>query len=123
MESDFCSADKDKEEALKYLEDYEASLTDAGFKTVSNDEDGTQYYESENGFYNFRYSFLDEDTLSLLFKSEKYISTKETSTESGILMATTIVGVTSFKKIARITIAKPAPMTILDTTLPTIIEM
>ena len=68
---------KDKEEALKYLEDYEASLTDAGFKTVSNDEDGTQYYESENGFYNFRYSFLDEDTLSLLFKSEKYISTKE----------------------------------------------
>ena len=67
----------DKEEMDAYLKAYEETLANNGFTPVSSGEEETDYYESEDGFYNFRYNYTDEDTITLLFKSEKYISTKE----------------------------------------------
>ncbi|MBR5341955.1 MAG: hypothetical protein IK151_08550 [Erysipelotrichaceae bacterium] len=67
---------KSSEETMAYLENYENMLVENGFKPVSSEEE-TDYYESENGFYNFRYNMTDNDTVTLLFKSEKYISTDE----------------------------------------------
>ena len=46
---------------------------------------------------------------------EKYIRTIANNTDSGMLIATRTVGLTSFRKIARITIASSAPSTMLFT--------
>ncbi|MBO4358206.1 MAG: hypothetical protein J5796_00205 [Erysipelotrichaceae bacterium] len=69
---------KDREEAENYLKSYEETLLDAGFRPVSSSEDEVDYYESENGFSSFRYNFIDDDTVTLLFKSERYTSADET---------------------------------------------
>ena len=47
---------------------------------------------------------------------EKYIATIQVSTLNGILMATTMVGIKSFKNNARIRIAKAAPIAMFLTT-------
>ncbi|MBR0478993.1 MAG: hypothetical protein IJJ24_07865 [Solobacterium sp.] len=68
----------DREGTEAYLKAYEETLADAGFHPVkADDEEEADYYESENGFYSFRYQFLDEGKVSLLFKSEKYITAAE----------------------------------------------
>ena len=68
----------DKEETLRYIKDYEETLVNAGFTPVSDEEEEDAIrYDSENGFYSFRYNFLDDDTVSFLFKSEKYITPQE----------------------------------------------
>ena len=70
----------DKEETLQYIKDYEETLVNAGFTAVKDEEEDDAdaiRYDSENGFYSFRYNFLDEDTVSFLFKSEKYITPQE----------------------------------------------
>lgn len=69
---------KDKEETDEYIKDYEETLANAGFTAVKDEEEEDAVrYDSENGFYSFRYNFLDDDTVSFLFKSEKYISPAE----------------------------------------------
>ena len=69
---------KDKEETLNYIKEYEEALSNAGFMPVKDEEEEDAVrYDSENGFYSFRYNFLDDDTVSFLFKSEKYIGPAE----------------------------------------------
>ncbi len=70
---------KDLEEAKAYVDAYVATLMDKGFTIVSSNEDGEEvdYYQSENGFYSFRYKF-DENMLNTFFKSERYITAEET---------------------------------------------
>ena len=48
--------------------------------------------------------------------SVKYINTRANSTERGMLIATMMVGFTSFKNSARITIASAAPRIMLERT-------
>ncbi len=75
---------KDKAEAEAYIKDYEKGLADAGFVAVKGEEDDVEgeeadaeRYESEDGTSSFRYMFLDDDTVSMLFKAERYISADE----------------------------------------------
>ncbi len=68
----------DKEEMLNYLKEYEAALEEAGFTPRKDEEEDAVRYDSENGLANFRYNFMDDDTVSLLFKSERCISAKQT---------------------------------------------
>ncbi|MBR4462557.1 MAG: hypothetical protein IKS51_08270 [Erysipelotrichaceae bacterium] len=73
----------DKAETEAYLKAYEETLLDNGFtpnKGGEDEEEEAEYYQSENGFYSFRYSFTDDNVLNLLFKSEKYISAEEAKT-------------------------------------------
>ena len=70
----------DKAEADAYLKAYEETLVNHGFtpnKGGEDEEADAEYYESENGFYSFRYSYTGENVLSMLFKSERYITTDE----------------------------------------------
>jgi hypothetical protein len=70
----------DKAEADAYLKAYEETLVNNGFtpnKGGEDEEADAEYYESENGFYSFRYNYTGDDTLSLLFKSERYIAAEE----------------------------------------------
>ncbi len=71
----------DKAEADAYLKAYEETLVSHGFtpnKGGEDEEADAEYYESENGFYSFRYNYTDDNVLSMLFKSERYITTDET---------------------------------------------
>ncbi len=70
---------KDLDEAKAYVDAYVATLMNNGFTIVSSNEEGEEvdYYQSENGFYSFRYKF-DDNTLNTFFKSERYISADET---------------------------------------------
>ena len=70
----------DKAEADAYLKAYEETLVNHGFtpnKGGEDEEADAEYYESENGFYSFRYSYTDDNVLSMLFKSERYITADE----------------------------------------------
>jgi len=68
----------DRDKALAYLEQYGQALLDSGFNTVTEDEE-IVYYDSADGYYNFRYHFDEDDTLQLLFKAVRYISAEETN--------------------------------------------
>ena len=69
----------DAEKMNEYLNAYTEKLLNEGFTTVKETEEDeeVQYYESENGFYSFRYRTIDENKVTLLFKSERYISVAE----------------------------------------------
>ncbi len=69
---------QDYEETMNYLKAYEETLAGEGFTPVkAEDEDEADYYASPNGFCSFRYNFAEDGKVSLLFKSEKYISPSE----------------------------------------------
>ena len=70
----------DKAEAESYLKAYLESLTSNGFKSTAADEEDPERYESEEGHNSFRYQFADDDTVSLLYKAEHYISAEEAET-------------------------------------------
>ena len=79
-----------KEEADAYLKTYEETLLNSGFTAnrggEEDEEEEAEYYQSENGFYSFRYQYTDDNVLSMLFKSERYISADEAEkmiTEAG----------------------------------------
>lgn len=65
---------KDYDATLAYIKDYEKALADAGFLPVYiDDTEEIDRYESENEFNSFQYHFGDDNTVSFLFKAEKYI--------------------------------------------------
>ncbi len=66
------------EELLDYLNEYGDALVNAGFHPVYTDETEQEIdrYESEDEFCSFRYH-VEDDVVTLLFKSEKYISADE----------------------------------------------
>ncbi len=65
------------DEMVSYLKDYEESLMNADFYPVYvSEEEEPDRYESENEFSSFRY-LLEDDTVTLMFKAEKYISADE----------------------------------------------
>ncbi|MBR3226989.1 MAG: hypothetical protein IKF68_00425 [Erysipelotrichaceae bacterium] len=69
---------EDQEETVKYLQAYIDRLTAEGFTPVySESEDEPDHYVSENGFYTFRYVFLEEGKVTMLFRSERYITPSE----------------------------------------------
>lgn len=70
----------DKAETETYLKAYHESLKENGFHPTAADEEDEERYESEEGHNSFRYQFKDEDTVTLLFKAEKYISAEEAET-------------------------------------------
>jgi hypothetical protein len=66
----------DLEKAEGYIADYQKSLAEAGFDPVyADDTEEIDRYEAEDGS-SFKYNFLDGDTLSMLFKSERAIDSK-----------------------------------------------
>ena len=72
----------DYDAAASWLKDYADALGEAGFRasTDSDEEEGDAViYASENGFRSFRYHFEPDGALTLLFKSERYISAQEAS--------------------------------------------
>lgn len=76
----------DYDGVVSYLEQYAQSLINNGFRPVMADEEEIDHYDSADGFYNFRYHFDEDNSLTLLFKSERYISADETEamiTETG----------------------------------------
>ncbi|MBQ1391097.1 MAG: hypothetical protein IIY82_05055 [Firmicutes bacterium] len=79
---------EDQEATLAYLKEYEETLLGAGFTPdKAAEEDAEEYeeseerefdhYESENGFASFRFHFLEDGVVTLLFKSQRYISAAE----------------------------------------------
>ena len=64
----------DYDAVMEYLDSYAAKLTEAGFSPVYADEGEIDHYDSENHYYSFRYHFDEDDALTLLFKSERYIT-------------------------------------------------
>ena len=68
---------KDREEAESYLETYVDGLAEAGFNPTGGDEEEPDRYTSDNEFASFKYQFADEDTVSLLYKVQRYISADE----------------------------------------------
>ena len=71
----------DREEMEKYLADYEAVLAEAGFEPIyEGDSEEVSYYKSADGFADFRYMMLDDDTVSLRFKKDKVITPEEAGT-------------------------------------------
>jgi hypothetical protein len=61
-----------------YLEETEDTVLKKRLKALGDGmEDDVDYYESENGFASFRYKFTGENTVTLLYKAEKYISAEE----------------------------------------------
>ena len=61
-----------------YLEETEETVLKKRLKALGDGmEDDVDYYESENGFASFRYKFTGENTVTLLYKAEKYISADE----------------------------------------------
>ena len=75
----------DKDSMQEYLNAYIETLSNAGFRPhyVGGGEEEIEYYENENGFANFRYQFLDDDTVSLLFREQRYIPAEEVSKRIG----------------------------------------
>lgn len=75
---------EEKAELARFLHDetevYKKKGLYAFFGNEEPEENEYDYLESENGFINFRYQFIDEDTVDLLFKAEKYISSDEAET-------------------------------------------
>ena len=71
----------DKDSMQEYLNAYIETLGNADFRPhyVGGDEEEIEYYENENGFANFRYQFLDDDTVSLLFRQQRYIPAEDVS--------------------------------------------
>ena len=68
---------EDQDKAEGYIKDYEKTLADAGFQPVYiDDTEEIDRYEAEDGS-SFKYNFIDDDTVSLLFKSEKAITSRE----------------------------------------------
>ncbi|MDO4193079.1 MAG: hypothetical protein Q4D24_07235 [Erysipelotrichaceae bacterium] len=70
----------DKAEAEAYLKAYQESLGTNGFHPTAADEEDPERYESEEGHNSFRYQFADDDTVTLLYKAEHYISAEEAET-------------------------------------------
>ena len=71
----------DAEKMNEYLNAYIDTLLNEGFTVARDGEEedaDAQYYESENGFYSFRYRTVDDNKATLLFKSERYIGARET---------------------------------------------
>ena len=69
---------ENEDEVLAYLEDYANTLLQKNYSPVDeDDEEGPDYYASENGFASFRYHFDQDGKLTLLFKVEKYINAAE----------------------------------------------
>lgn len=68
---------KDMDEMNSYLEGYIETLKENGFTPVQESEEEVSYYESADGYIDFRYRMIDEDTVTLLFKAEKKISATE----------------------------------------------
>lgn len=61
-----------------YLEETEDTVLNKRFRLLGDgEEDDVDYYESENGFASFRYKFTGENTVTLLYKAERYISASE----------------------------------------------
>ena len=70
----------DADEMKASLDDYTDALLEAGFTPVQGADDEIDHYDSPNGFSNFRYQFSDDDTVTLLYRAEKYISPEEAET-------------------------------------------
>lgn len=69
---------KDYDAAVAYIEEYEKTLADAGFSPkYIDDTDEVERYVSENEFCSFQYHFGDDNSVSFLFKAEKYIQPDE----------------------------------------------
>ncbi|MBQ9815285.1 MAG: hypothetical protein IJM53_06280 [Lachnospiraceae bacterium] len=68
----------DYDALIEYLNQYIADLEANGFKPVyTDDPDNADYYESPNGAQDFRYHEEPDGTVTLLFKSERYITPAE----------------------------------------------
>ena len=72
----------DHDAVTAWLQDYAEAAVEAGFRPSADadeEEDDAVIYVSENGFRSFRYHFEPDGALTLLFKSERYISAQEAS--------------------------------------------
>ena len=67
----------DRDKAADYLKKYGEGLIDAGFHVKNEEGEEPESYESENEFASFQYHFNDDDTVTLLFKVQKYIPADE----------------------------------------------
>ncbi|MBR0373205.1 MAG: hypothetical protein IJH91_01610 [Mogibacterium sp.] len=67
----------DLDSAKTYLEIYGAKLRSKGFVPAFVPGDANGKYESANGFVSFRYTFNDDDTVTLEFKNEKSFTAEE----------------------------------------------
>ena len=70
---------KDMDEMTEYLDQYVATLVKSGFTPVyeSDEDEEVSYYASPDENSSFRYMMMDEDSVSLLYKSEAIISAEE----------------------------------------------
>lgn len=68
---------KDHDKAKAYLEEYGARLSDKGFIPAFTPGEENGKYESANGFVYFRYTFNEDDTVTLEFKNEKSYTAEE----------------------------------------------
>ena len=92
---------EDYDEAVTYVKEYEKILEEAGFiydtgaeegeeldeettelfsaegGPLGDEEAGDERYESADGFRSFRYNFVEDGVVSLLFKAQRYISASE----------------------------------------------
>ena len=72
----------DYDAVTAWLKDYSVAVAEAGYRPSDDsgeEEDDAVIYASENGFRSFRYHFEPDGALTLLFKSEKYITAQEAS--------------------------------------------